>query len=170
MTASIRPFEPISFERITQLVNKTNQFNLTTPRVLRTEIERLAADPRVVTFAVRLQDRFADHGLISVCFAHADGQTLAIDAWLMSCRVLGRGVERLLFNHVVAAARERNLTEITGEYKPTDRNMLVKDHYANLGFTRAGGEGTSERWRLRVADAAPLETFIDAGPVTWASR
>ncbi|HYN08785.1 MAG TPA: HAD-IIIC family phosphatase [Vicinamibacterales bacterium] len=163
MTASVRPFEPVSFERITQLVNKTNQFNLTTPRVVPAEIERLASDPRTVTFSVRLQDRFADHGLISVFFAHADGPALVIDAWLMSCRVLGRGVERLLFNHVLAAARERTLSEIVGEYKPTDRNMLVKDHYAGLGFTRDGGDGTSERWRLRVADATPLENCIDAG-------
>jgi FkbH-like protein len=163
MTASVRPFEPVSFERITQLVNKTNQFNLTTPRLVLAEIERLASDPRAVTFSVRLQDRFADHGLISVFFAHQSGAALEIDAWLMSCRVLGRGVEQLLFNHVLAAARERGLSEIVGRYTPTDRNRLVKDHYAELGFTRDGGGGPSERWRLRVAEATSFETRIDAG-------
>jgi FkbH-like protein len=162
MKATVRPFEPVSFERITQLVNKTNQFNLTTPRVVPAEIERLASDPDAVTRTVRLQDRFADHGLISVFFGRVQDDTLRIGAWLMSCRVLGRGVERLLFNDVLAAARERGLVEIVGEYRPTDRNMLVKDHYAGLGFTRDGGEGSTERWRLRVADAAPFETFIAA--------
>jgi FkbH-like protein len=162
MTASIRPFEPVSFERIAQLVNKTNQFNLTTPRVVPAEIERLAADPRAITRTVRLRDRFADHGLISVFFGRVDGATLQVDAWLMSCRVLGRGVERLLFNDILAAARERGLTRIVGEYRPTDRNKLVKDHYAGLGFTRDGGEGAAERWHLHVPDAAALETFITA--------
>jgi FkbH-like protein len=160
MTAAVRPFEPVSFERITQLVNKTNQFNLTTPRVVLAEIERLAADARSLTRTVRLKDRFADHGLISVFFGRAEGAALLIDAWLMSCRVLGRGVERLLFNDVLNAARERGLVEIVGEYRPTARNMLVKDHYAGLGFTRDGGDAAAERWRIRVDGAAPFETFI----------
>jgi FkbH-like protein len=160
MLATVRPFEPVSFERITQLVNKTNQFNLTTPRVVPAEIERLASDPRALTRTVRLKDRFADHGLISVCFGHHEESRLVIDAWLMSCRVLGRGVERLLFNDLLATARERGWTEIVGQYKPTDRNGLVKDHYAGLGFTRDGGDGATERWRLRVADASPLATVI----------
>lgn len=162
MKASIRPFEPVAFERITQLVNKTNQFNLTTRRVVRAEVERLASDPDALTRTVRLQDRFADHGLISVCYGRVEDHALVIDAWLMSCRVLGRGVERLLFNDVLAAARARGLTEIVGEYRPTDRNMLVRDHYPSLGFTRAGGEGTTERWRLCVAGAASFDTWIDA--------
>ena len=162
MKAIVRPFDPVSFERITQLVNKTNQFNLTTPRVVPAEIERLASDPNVVTRTVRLQDRFADHGLISVLFGRVQDETLTITAWLMSCRVLGRGVERFLFNDVLRAAGERGLTEIAGEYRPTDRNMLVKDHYSQLGFTRDGGDACSERWRLRVADALPFETFITA--------
>jgi len=164
MKATVRAFEPVSFERITQLVNKTNQFNLTTPRVVLAEIERLASDAQSVTRTVRLQDRFADHGLISVMFGHVAGSTLTIDAWLMSCRVLGRGVERLLFNDVIRAARARGLTEIIGEYKPTGRNMLVTDHYGSLGFTRDETAGTTERWRLRVADAATFETCIASQP------
>jgi predicted enzyme involved in methoxymalonyl-ACP biosynthesis len=83
-----------------------------------------------------------------------------VDAWLMSCRVLGRGVERLLFNELLAAARERGLAEIVGEYKPTDRNALVRDHYAGLGFTRDESAGPAERWRLRVTDASTFDCFI----------
>lgn len=160
MRASIRPFEPAAFERITQLVNKTNQFNLTTPRLVLAEIERLAGDPACVTRSARLRDRFADHGLISVLFGHLVGDTLVLDAWLMSCRVLGRGVEQHLFNHLLAEARARGLSTMVGLYKPTDRNGLVKQHYAALGFTRDGDLAGAEVWRLAVADAAPIRTFI----------
>lgn len=165
MKASIRPFEPVSLERITQLVNKTNQFNLTTPRVVLAEIQQLASDPSLVTRTVRLRDRFGDHGLISVLFGRVVGRQLRLDAWLMSCRVLGRGVERLLFNDVLAIARDRGLEEIVGFYKPTNRNGMVKDHYAGLGFSRLtdtdGPEHPGvELWRLGVAETAPFETFI----------
>ncbi len=162
MEAEVRPFEPVSMERITQLVNKTNQFNLTTPRMVRAEIESLAVDPVVLTRTVRLRDRFGDHGLISVLFARIANEVLTIEAWLMSCRVLGRGVERLLFNDLLAAARDLGLREIIGWYKPSARNGLVKDHYAQLGFQRDGGEDGVEQWCIEVKSAAPLETFIAA--------
>jgi FkbH-like protein len=160
MKAVIHPFEPVSFERITQLVNKTNQFNLTTPRLVLATVQQLASDAASVTRTVRLQDRFGDHGLVSVLFGRIAERRLMLDAWLMSCRVLGRGVEFLLFNHLVAIARERGLQEMVGYYRPTDRNELVKDHYAKLGFSRASGAGDVEEWRLSIAQAATIETFI----------
>lgn len=165
MEAVIRPFEPIAFERITQLVNKTNQFNLTTTRVVPGDIERLAADPRAVTRTVRLRDRFADHGLISVLYGQVDGTRLRLDAWLMSCRVLGRGVEQLLFNEVLAAALGLGLREIVGRYRPTDRNMLVKDHYLKLGFRRAGDAAGAEEWTLDVAEATRFDPPIATSDV-----
>ncbi len=165
MQAVIRPFERIAFERITQLVNKTNQFNLTTMRVVPGDIERLAADPRAFTRTVRLRDRFADHGLISVLYGHIDGTRLRLDAWLMSCRVLGRGVEQLLFNEVLAAAIDLGLREIVGRYRPTDRNMLVKDHYLKLGFHRAGDAAGVEEWMLDVAEASRFEPPIATSDV-----
>lgn len=160
MTASVGPFSPASFERVTQLVNKTNQFNLTTPRLVLADIERLASDPGTLTRSVRLRDRFGDHGLISVLFGHIAGHRLLLDAWLMSCRVLGRGVEGLLFNELLRTARARGLKEIVGLYRPSSRNTLVNDHYARLGFARAGIAVGAERWRLSVDEAAPVETFI----------
>ncbi len=160
MRASVRPFDEASFERITQLVNKTNQFNLTTPRLVQAEIRRLAADRTAFTRSVRLRDRFADHGLISVLFGHVDGARLVLDAWLMSCRVLGRGVEQHLVNPVLAGARDRGVEVIVGIYEPTDRNSLVRHHYANLGFARADEVDGVERWQLAVRDASPFDTFI----------
>jgi FkbH-like protein len=160
MTASVESFTPSSFERITQLVNKTNQFNLTTPRLLQADIERMAADPSMVTRTVRLKDRLGDHGLISVLFGRIEDRQLFIDAWLMSCRVFGRGVEALLFNDLLRTAAAREISELIGFYRPTKKNVLVKDHYARLGFSRDPGEDGTERWRLSVADAKPMETHI----------
>ena len=150
----------VSFARITQLVNKTNQFNLTTRRSAGTEVERADDQPvglhphgPAAPIGSAITGLSASSSAVSKRHAHVDG-------WLMSCRVLGRGVERLLFNDVLTAARARGLAHIVGEYRPTDRNRLVKDLYAGLGFSRDGGEGTTERWRLRVADAVTFDTCI----------
>jgi FkbH-like protein len=168
MKASIRPFEKVSFERITQLTNKTNQFNLTTRRLRHAEIEHMASDNRWLTRSVRLKDRWGDQGLISVLFGPVDHLELTLEGWLMSCRVLNRGVEQFVFNHLIAAARERGICEIVGYYKPTDRNGIVKDHYRNLGFTLMSEIDGVARWRLMVAEALPLETFVECDEQTVA--
>lgn len=160
MRASVGPFDEPSLERITQLVNKTNQFNLTTPRMVQADLRRLMSDPQAVTCAVRLRDRYADHGLIGVTFGRFDGDELVIEAWLMSCRVLGRGVEGVVFNYLLDQARRRHARTIRGSYRPTDRNALVRDHYPGLGFEPLGRTGPAEEWTLSVAVAHPVDTFI----------
>ena len=161
MVAAIEPFKATAFERVTQLVNKTNQFNLTTPRLALADVARMASEPARLTRTVRLRDRFADHGLISVLFGRIEARRLLIDAWLMSCRVLGRGVERAIFNELLRGAHRLDLEELVGFYAPTKRNGLVKDHYLGLGFRRDGNHGEWERWRLSVEDAKPFDTFIE---------
>jgi FkbH-like protein len=160
MQATIRPFEPVSFARITQLVNKTNQFNLTTRRLTSAEVEALAIDSACLTRTVRLEDRFGDHGLIAVLFGRIEADTLTIDGWLMSCRVLNRGVEQLLLNDVVASASGVGVTQIVGRYIPTDRNALVKDLYRELGFSAVGNDDGTTTWRLQIEGFRPLQTYI----------
>jgi FkbH-like protein len=160
MRAVIRPFEASSFSRITQLVNKTNQFNLTTRRLTGAQVEALAGDPACLTRTVRLEDRFGDHGLVSVLFGRIEAATLTLDGWLMSCRVLNRGVERLLLNAVVTAARHLAVTRIVGSYIPTDRNALVKSLYPDLGFSTVGEQEGATTWCLDLEHFTPLRTFI----------
>jgi FkbH-like protein len=129
---------PAELIRTTQLINKTNQFNLTTRRYSEAEVERIAHDPRAVALAIRLQDKFGDNGLISVVLARPD-QALAedelfIDTWLMSCRVLGRQVEEAVLDVLVSRATEAGYAALVGEYRPTDRNGMVAEHYLSLGF------------------------------------
>jgi FkbH-like protein len=166
--AQVRPFEPAQLDRITQLVNKTNQFNLTTQRTTRGEIEQLMNHPDVLTATVRLSDRFGDNGLIAVWYGSITEDRLHVDQWLMSCRVFNRGVEQMLMNHVVALARARGVREIIGEYRPTAKNGLVRDLYPRLGFqTIAAHEGAAdgaEFWSLMVAGYKPLDHAIAIDP------
>jgi FkbH-like protein len=160
MIAHVAPVDVTSLERTAQLINKSNQFNLTTRRRSAAEVQAIAADPQWVTRTVSLQDKFGDNGLISVLLAWVDHDTLLIDTWLMSCRVLKRGVENLLLNTLVAIARERGLKQIVGEYIPTAKNVIVKDHYQNLGLTKIAEDDGRTRWSLDVGAAEPLPVFI----------
>lgn len=154
MRAWVGAVGDLELDRTVQLIGKSNQFNLTTRRHSAGDIQAMLANPDWETRVVRLVDRFGDNGLISVLLARADGDTLAIDTWLMSCRVLKRGVEQMLLNHIAELARARGLASLTGEYIPTAKNVLVKDHYANLGFTQVSGEADGRTsWRLALGDS-----------------
>jgi FkbH-like protein len=161
MVARVDKVSAVNLERVAQLVSKSNQFNLTTRRHTPAELMKMAADPSWITRTVSLRDRFGDNGLISVLLAKIDGSELVIDTWLMSCRVLKRGVEQFLLNEICLAARQHELTSVFGEYLATPKNALVKDHYAGLGFERASAdEDGRTTWRLTLKNAQPIPTFI----------
>jgi len=162
MIATICPFTEVDLDRITQLVARSNQFNLTTRRYTHADLQGFMNDPQYVTRSIRLTDTFGDNGLISVWIGKHEGDTLLVDTWLMSCRVLSRGVEQHLRNHIVSYAREHGLHTIRGAYIPTKKNKLVEEHYAKLGFvlTRTHDDGTTE-WELLVDKQTPiLPTYI----------
>ena len=161
MTAVIAPIQPMTLERSTQLINKSNQFNLTTKRRNMAEVLALTEAPDWITVTVSLADRFGDNGLISVVLACVRSDALEIDTWLMSCRVLKRGVERFLLNYLCDLARERGLGHIRGEYIPTAKNDLVRNHYAELGFDNieTKPDGTT-LWELSLSDYELLPNFI----------
>jgi FkbH-like protein len=162
LVADIRPIDAATLARTVQLIGRSNQFNLTTRRYSNADILALIEDPAWVARAIFLRDRFGDNGLISVLLAKQSGDALTIDTWLMSCRVLKRGVERLALNHLVACARERGLRKLLGEYIPTPKNGLVRDHYASLGFTQIDGDDSGKTyWSLTVDDSlSPLSHAI----------
>ena len=148
MEIDFRPFDRINRARIYQLINKSNQFNLTTRRYTESEVEALEQQDGVFTLQVRLSDRFGDNGMISVVICRQVERSWIIDSWLMSCRVLGRGVERMVLRHLIKQARSRRIATLIGDYIPTPRNALVRDHYPELGFSPADGEGEATRWTL----------------------
>jgi FkbH-like protein len=138
MTITFAPFDLVGRQRIVQLINKSNQFNLTTRRYTEAEAADAESDPAVFTLQVRLADRFGDLGMISVVICRPDpvegAATWLIDTWLMSCRVLGRKVEEAVLRRICAEATARGVSLLRGVYIPTAKNSMVRDHYAKLGF------------------------------------
>jgi FkbH-like protein len=159
MKAEIRGFQPLYYDRVTQLVNKSNQFNVTTRRYTLSEVQAAAVDPARITLYGRLKDRFGDHGLVSVVIGTARGKDLELDLWLMSCRVLKRGMEHAMMDELVRAARAKGLKRLLGRYLPTAKNAMVKDLYLDLGFSleRRDAEGAGAfRYDLEQGEPLPV--------------
>jgi FkbH-like protein len=154
MTAEIAPFSSIYLERITQLINKTNQFNLTTRRYTTAEVEAIAQDPGVIALYGRLADKFGDNGLVSVLIGRVSDEAVELDLWLMSCRVLNREMEFAMFDALVERCQARGIHKIVGVYIPSKKNRMVAGHYAGLGFTRLSesSEGR-ESWHYDVPES-----------------
>lgn len=157
MTITFQPFDATGRARIVQLINKSNQYNLTTRRYTEPEIMQAENDPEVFTLQVRLVDIFGDNGMISVVICRpAESGTWEIDTWLMSCRVLGRKVEHMVLREILEYARAARIHKLRGIYRPTERNKLVVDHYAKLGFMKTGDDASGlTQWELLVDIADP---------------
>jgi FkbH-like protein len=151
-------------ERVVQLIGKTNQFNLTSRRHSSDQVRQLLNHPATIGQSLRLTDRFGDYGLVSVLLAvengPADPQTLRIDTWLMSCRVIGRTAEEFFFNMLLQEARRRGVDRLLGEYIPTAKNGLTKDLYDRLGFTKCPPDNGTVCYELRLTEAQPAKTFV----------
>ena len=161
MSAEIERFKPIYLERIAQLTNKTNQFNLTTQRYTLAEMKRISDDPRYIGLYGKLNDRFGDNGLISIVLGRQERDVLHLDLWLMSCRVLKRGMEVAMLDAVVQRAQEANATTLQGYYTPTKKNGMVADHYEKLGFDLESRDpDKTSVWTLNILDYTPRNRHI----------
>jgi FkbH-like protein len=152
MTAEIAAFAPVYLDRLTQLINKTNQFNLTTRRYTNAEVEAISRDPAYITLYGRLCDKYGDNGLVSVIIASVQGDTAQVELWLMSCRVLKREMEYAMFDALVEDCLGRHVRRIVGTYIPSQKNGMVAEHYARLGFSCVP-DGSPERttWHYEVS-------------------
>ena len=152
MTATIRPFEAVYMQRIAQLTNKSNQFNLTTRRYTQSEMEQVAAAHKHIRLYGRLRDKFGDNGIVSVVIGEISGDTLHIELWLMSCRVLKRDMELAMLDTLVAECRKQGITAICGYYYKTAKNAMVKDLFGTFGFTKTEQfENGDSTWRMEIA-------------------
>ena len=158
-----RAFDKTGLSRTVQLINKTNQFNLTARRYTEQDVLAIMEDPRAFGLQLRLLDRFGDNGIIAVVIGKMQNdQDLLIDTWLMSCRVLGRQVEPATLNLIAEQAQRLGAKRMIGEYRPTKKNAMVKDHYTRLGFTALETDPSGSRFALLdLQHFAPADTFID---------
>ncbi len=157
--ARLMPFDEANLPRIVQLINKTNQFNLTTRRRTDAEVRALLA-AGAYTQAMRNSDRFGDNGLTGVLIAIPEGETLRVDTWLMSCRVLGRRLDEVMFAALVRYAAGNRYACVVGEYIPTAKNSQVADLYARLGCTPLAQDGDSRFFRWEASRPFPAPAMI----------
>ncbi len=159
----VKSFDRMDLKRVVQLINKTNQFNLTTRRYTEEEVAALIDAPDAFGLHFRLTDSLGDNGIISIIIARRDKKDsqMTIDTWLMSCRVLGRQVESACMNVLAERAKNLGVAEIVGEYIPTAKNDMVKEHYQKLGFLAVPKDpGAGSVWRLPLENYVPSETLI----------
>src|SRR4029077_1018013 len=160
MEAVINEFKPVDVPRLAQLINKSNQFNLTTRRRTEADVQALLRDPDCVCFSVRLKDRFGDHGLISIVIGRRGNGGMDIDTWLMSCRVLKREVEDEVLNELVRLAKSRGCAKLKGVYLPTPKNEMVRDFYSRMGFTLTADGEQAREFELATGQFRPQPTKI----------
>ena len=160
MVSTVSGFTRFNTPRVAQLTQRSNQFNLRTVRYTEADIAAFAADPDIIDLAFTLEDRFGDNGLIAVIvMRRTDAQTLFIDTWLMSCRVLKRGMEQFTLSQMVLRARQAGYRYLVGEYLPTAKNNMVSDLYQRLGFTPIEGAETA-RFSLDTESFINIECNI----------
>lgn len=148
MVADISQLNEYTIPRAAQLSQRSNQFNLRTIRYSENDLQLISTNQRNIAFTVSLSDRFGDYGMISlVILEQLDSDTFFIDTWLMSCRVLKRGVERFVMDEIILALKGKSIKFLVGEYIPTDKNRMVSNHYSDLGFAKEG-----DLWRIEVSN------------------
>ncbi len=161
MTASVRSFESMYIKRIAQLTNKSNQFNLTTLRCTEDDIRAMAVDKNYVCLYGKLADRFGDNGVVTVAVGELKEEILHIRLWLMSCRVLKRGMEDVMMNRFVSVAVKQGVKNIIGYYYPTPKNSMVRDFYSDMGFVLSSvDENGNSKWLLKATEYQMKKTYI----------
>ena len=160
MLSAVSGFTKFNMPRVAQLSQRSNQFNLRTIRYTEADVSAMADDPKIIDLSFTLEDKFGDNGLVAVVILKPTTKdTLFIDTWLMSCRVLKRGLEDFVLNTIVEQAQNAGYHKIIGEYIPTAKNKMVEQHYQNLGFQKCEGADT-DLYELDVESYKPHICFI----------
>ena len=151
MTAVIDDFIPIYLQRITQLTNKSNQFNVTTKRYTATEMEEVFNSSEYIRLYGKLIDKFGDNGVVSVVIGKKDNDILNMELWIMSCRVLKRDMELAMLDKLVERCREQGIKTIRGYYYPTAKNNMVRELYKFFGFEKISEDEVGNTvWEMSV--------------------
>ncbi len=154
--AEIAPLAKATLARVAQLINKTNQFNLTTRRYTEQQLWELVSSPDWRCFSIRVRDRFGDNGLVGVAITQRRDETSEIDTLVLSCRVIGRTVETAFLSFLVDHARKQGAERLQGWFLPTKKNAPARDFYPDHGFRLLEDNGQGALWELELA-GAPIQ-------------
>lgn len=162
MKAIIYDFKPIYVQRVAQLTNKSNQFNLTTLRCTEEDIISMQKSENFICLCARLIDKFADNGIVSIVACEIVADELHVRLWLMSCRVLKRELENTMMNVLAKHAQSKGLNKIIGYYSPTAKNHMVKDFYKKMGYKKIFEDDNENTvWELNLQDFSPYVSHME---------
>jgi FkbH-like protein len=160
MVSTVEGFTKFNIPRVAQLSQRSNQFNLRTVRYTEEDITRLSTKRDTICLSLSLKDKFGDNGLIAVVIMEKQTEdTLFVDTWFMSCRVLKRGMENFTLNTLVAQAKAAGYKRIVGEYLPTPKNKMVENLYRELGFVPIDKAATAQ-YVLDLTNYKDRECYI----------
>lgn len=163
MKGAIASFDSVHFARIAQLTNKSNQFNLTTRRFTQAQIEQIAGNPGYITLYGRLVDKFGDNGVVSLVIGRIEEETLHVELWLMSCRVLKRDMEYAMMDELARECQKHGIQRIIGYYYPTAKNGMVRSFYELQGFTKVKeDEEGNTVWQFDVKETYEKKNSVIA--------
>jgi len=150
MVGIIRPFDVTHIERIHQLINKTNQFNLTTRRYEMGELISILDSDKHITLFGKLNDKYGENGIVSILIGEVKKKSCHLNLFLLSCRVFNRTMEHAMFNEFVKISKEKGLDDIYGYYYPTKKNQIVKNLFDDLGFQKIQSKIYEHIWKLDI--------------------
>jgi len=154
---SIKKVDAFSLPRVSQLILKTNQFNLTTKRYQESEINLMINDPNFFISYVNVKDKFGDNGITGVFIIKKESKKIwIIDTFLLSCRVMGRDIEKGMFVYIVNEARKQNIDQIKSKFIPTQKNKPIEDFLPNCNFKKEG-----DYWTYMIESELPFPEFLE---------
>ena len=160
MSITIEQANNFNTPRISQLTQRTNQFNMTTKRYLEEDIKSFATNKNYIVFCIKVLDKFGDNGITGVAIIKKANSAWTIDTLLLSCRVIGRRIEDMILAYIIEEARKAQTPKITAQFIPTNKNAPAKDFYKNCGFTLITEKGGKQTWEYPVDKTFPHPTFI----------
>ena len=159
MSLTVEVVRKSDIDRVFQLINKTNQFNINGIRVAREQLDEFIEDSDYKIIAVKLEDKFSSYGVVSSIILRRYNQECTIDTWVMSCRVFNREIEKEVINRLVVEAEKWNVNRIIGEYIPTNKNDYVKDVFLENGFNKIWAE--NKKYELVLSKFETIHTVFN---------
>ena len=150
MKTNLKSFKNENIERIYQLINKTNQFNLTTKRMNINETKKIINNSSFLSIVGNLTDKFGENGIVTILIAKIKKNRIEIIQWLMSCRVFNRGLEFAVFDQLISWCKNKSISTIHGFYIPTKKNLIVKNFYENLNFKKIDKNTKNTKWEFKI--------------------